>query len=43
MVILDRYGITFNAVGVLGLDFQLLFKSGSIYYEITLSQPGKEN
>ena len=31
MVILDPYGITFNAVGVFGLDFQLLFKSGSSY------------
>jgi hypothetical protein len=33
MVILDPYGITFNAVGVFGLDFQLLFKSGSSYCE----------
>ena len=31
MVILDPYGITFNAVGVFGLDFHLLFKSGSLY------------
>ena len=31
MVILDLYGITFNAVGVFGPDFQLLFKSGSSY------------
>ena len=31
MVILDPYGINFNAVGVFGLDFQLLFKSGSSY------------
>jgi hypothetical protein len=31
MVIVDPYGITFNAVGFFGLDFQLLFKSGSSY------------
>ena len=31
MVILDPYSITFNAVGVFGLDFQLLFKSRSSY------------
>ena len=31
MVILDPYGMTFDAVGVFGLDFQLLFKSGSSY------------
>ena len=31
VVILDPYGITFNAVGVFGLDFQLLFKSGLSY------------
>ena len=31
MVILDPYGITFNAVSVFGPDFQLLFKSGSSY------------
>ena len=35
MVILDPYGITFNAVGVFGLDFQLLFKSGSSYLSQT--------
>ena len=28
MVILDPYGMTFDAVGVFGLAFQLLFKSG---------------
>ena len=33
MVILDPYGMTFDAVGVFGLDFQLLFKSGSSYCE----------
>ena len=27
MVILDPYGITFGAVGVFGLAFQLLFRS----------------
>ena len=31
MVILDPNGMTFDAVGVFGLDFQLLFKSGSSY------------
>ena len=31
MVILDPYGIIFDAVGVFGLAFQLLFKSGSSY------------
>ena len=31
MLILDPYGMTFDAVGVFGLDFQLLFKSGSSY------------
>ena len=31
MVILDPYGIAFNAVGVFCLEFQLLFKSGSSY------------
>ena len=29
MVILDPYGMTFDAVGVFGLFFWLLFKSGS--------------
>ena len=33
MVILDPYGMTFDAVGVFGLDFQLSFKSGSSYCE----------
>ena len=33
MVILDPYGMTFDAVGFFGLDFQLLFKSGSSYCE----------
>ena len=32
MVILDPYGMTFDAVGIFGLDFSLLFKSGSSYY-----------
>ena len=32
MVILDPYGLTFDAVGVFGLDFQLLFKYGSLYW-----------
>ena len=31
MVILDPYGMTFDAEGVFGLDFWLLFKSGSSY------------
>ena len=31
MVILDPYGMTFDAVGVFGLDFWLWFKSGSSY------------
>ena len=31
MVILDHYGMTFDAVGVFSLVFQLLFKSGSSY------------
>ena len=30
-VILDPYDMTFDSVGVFGLDFQLLFKSGSSY------------
>ena len=34
MVILDPYGMTIDAVGVFGLDFQLLFKSGSSYCEL---------
>ena len=33
MVILDPYGMSFDAVDVFGLDFQLLFKSGSSYFE----------
>ena len=32
MGILVPYGITFDAVGVIGLAFQLLFKSCSTYY-----------
>ena len=28
---LDPYGMTFDAVGIFGLDFWLLFKSGSSY------------
>jgi hypothetical protein len=31
MVILDPNGMTFDAVAVFGLAFQLLFKSGSSY------------
>jgi hypothetical protein len=31
MVILDPNGMTFDAVGVFGLAFQLLFKSGPSY------------
>ena len=31
MVILDPYGTTFNAVGVFGLAFHLLFRSWSTY------------
>ena len=34
MMILDPNGMTFDAVGVFGLDFQLLFKSGSSYCEL---------
>ena len=33
MVILDPNGMTFDAVGVFGLVFWLLFKSGSSYCE----------
>ena len=33
IVILDPYGMTFDAVGVFGLVFWLLFKSGSSYSE----------
>ena len=33
MVILDPYGMTFDAVGVFGLDLHLLSKSGSSYRE----------
>ena len=36
MVILDPNGITFDAVGVFGLTFQLLFKSGSSYCETNM-------
>ena len=31
MMILDPYGMTFDALGVFGLIFWLLFKSGSSY------------
>ena len=34
MDILVPYGVTFNAVGVFGLVFHLLFKSCSTYYII---------
>ena len=33
MVILDPYGMTFDAVGVFGLAFHLLFRSWSTYCE----------
>ena len=33
MVIIDPNGITFDAGGVFGLDFWILFKSGSSYCE----------
>ena len=36
MVILDPYGVTFDAVGVFGLVFRLLFKSGST---VTVTRP----
>ena len=32
MLIIDPYGMTFDAVGVFGLAFHLLFKSCSSYY-----------
>ena len=35
MVILDPYGITFDAVDVFGLAFYLLFKSCSTYCVLT--------
>ena len=31
MLILDPYDMTFDAVGVFGMDFWLLFKSASSY------------
>ena len=34
MVILDPYGMTFDAVGVFALAFWLLFKSGLSYFEV---------
>ena len=34
MVIIDPYGMTFDAVGVFCPDFGLLFKSGSSYCEL---------
>ena len=36
MVILDPYGMTFDAVGVFGLVFWLLFKSGSSYCDMNM-------
>jgi hypothetical protein len=33
MMILDPYGMTFDAVGVFCLAFHLLFKSSSSYFE----------
>ena len=36
IVIVDPNGMTFDAVGVCGLAFWLLFKSGSSYCELTL-------
>ena len=38
MVILDPYGMTFDAVGVFGLVFWLLFKSGSSYCDRDITQ-----
>ena len=38
MVILDPYGMTFDAVGVFGLVSQLLFKSCSSYCGVLLIQ-----
>ena len=40
MVILDPNGMTFDAVGVFGLVFWLLFKSGSSYCERFLIKSG---
>ena len=37
MVILDPYGITLDDVGVFGLDFWVLIKSGSSYCDFSLS------
>ena len=34
MLILDPYGMTFDAVGVFALAFWLLFKSGLSYFEV---------
>ena len=34
MVILDSYGMTFDAVGVFGLAFHILFRSWSTYCEV---------
>ena len=34
MIILDHYGMTFDAVGVFGLAFHLLFRSWSTYWVI---------
>ena len=31
MVILDLYGMTFAAIGIFGVDFQVLFKPGFSY------------
>ena len=36
MVILDPNGMSFDAVCVFGLDFQLLFKSSSSYCGVNL-------
>ena len=41
MVILDPYGMTFDAVGVFGLVFWLLFESGSSYCDIIFKNPVK--
>ena len=38
MVILDHYGMTFDAVGVFSMVFQLLFKSGSSYCAVHFSK-----
>ena len=36
MVILDPHGMTFDALGVFGLAFQLLFKPGLLYCDLSV-------